>query len=331
MELPVPKDIAALRRAMGLFAHYANLIPKFSEKIQAFSNNQSLPLPPESIQAFHKLKSDISEAVKSPINDEEQFTVETDASDHALSATLSQKGRPVASFSKSLTPTERKHPIVEKEAQEALVSKTFTIHCVIQVARGSITGRTTPYNPRGNGQAERYNGIIWKTVNLALKTHSLHVSQWEKVLEEALHSIRSLLCTGTNATPHERMFNHMRKSFYGQSLPMWLSALGTVLLKKFNNVSKYSPAVEVVDLVNAGPQYARIRSRDGRESTVSLRHLAPYGNDNGSPIDHETDIDQVQEPDDPSNQSTSQPNGSIQTAQKQRPCRERSPPDFYTV
>lgn len=540
MELPVPKDIAALRRAMGMFAHYANLIPKFSEKIQAFSNNQSLPLPPESIQAFHKLKSDISEAVKSPINDEEQFTVETDASDHALSATLSQKGRPVAFFSKSLTPTERKHPIVEKEAQAIveslkhwryyLVGRVFqlitdqksvaymfdnkasgkiknekiqrwrmelscykynivyrpgvenstadtlsrvcsvtgslslkdihnslchpgvtrlhhwvrtknlpfslddirkvTSSCTVcaelkprfckfqgqlikatapferlnidfkgplpsstrnkyiltvvdEFSRfpfafpcadmasstvikhlqslfylfgmpsyvhsdrgtsflsqevqqflnscGIASSRTTPYNPRGNGQAERYNGIIWKTVNLALKTHSLHVSQWEKVLEEALHSIRSLLCTATNATPHERMFNHMRKSFYGQSLPMWLSAPGTVLLKKFNNVSKYSPAVEVVDLVNAGPQYARIRSRDGRESTVSLRHLAPYGNDNGSPIDHETDIDQVQEPDDPSNQSTSQPNGSIQTAQKQRPCRERRPPDFYTV
>ena len=32
-----------------------------------------------------------------------------------------------------------------------------------------LTTRSTPYNLRGNGKDERYNnGIIWKTVNLAL-------------------------------------------------------------------------------------------------------------------------------------------------------------------
>ena len=30
--------------------------------------------------------------------------------------------------------------------------------------------RSTPYNPYGNGQVECYNGIIWKTVNLALSS-----------------------------------------------------------------------------------------------------------------------------------------------------------------
>ena len=33
---------------------------------------------------------------------------------------------------------------------------------------------------------------------------NLPLSRWESVLAEALHSIRSLLCTTTNATPHER-------------------------------------------------------------------------------------------------------------------------------
>ena len=38
---------------------------------------------------------------------------------------------------------------------------------------GIPTSRTTRYNPRGNGRVERYNGIIWKTVLLALRSKNL--------------------------------------------------------------------------------------------------------------------------------------------------------------
>ena len=66
------------------------------------------------------------------------------------------------------------------------------------------TSQSTPYNPHGNGQVERYNGIIWKTVNLALSSGNLNDKQWELVLPYALHSIRTLLCISIHyyATRH---------------------------------------------------------------------------------------------------------------------------------
>ena len=69
-------------------------------------------------------------------------------------------------------------------------------------SKNIVTSRTTPYNPRGNGQCERYNATIWKAITLACKSRNIDVTHWELVLPDALHSIRSLLCTATNATPH---------------------------------------------------------------------------------------------------------------------------------
>ena len=91
-------------------------------------------------------------------------------------------------------------------------------------SRGIATSRTSSYNPQGNGQVERYNGIIWKSVSLALESRGLPQSNWELVLPDALHSVRSLLCTATNCTPHERLFSYQRRSSSGHSVPSWLNS-----------------------------------------------------------------------------------------------------------
>ena len=146
-------------------------------------------------------------------------------------------------------------------------------------SKGVATSKTTPYNPQGNGQVERYNGVIWKTVNLALRDRQLPVQRWQEVLPDALHSIRTLLCTATNETPHDRFFAFKRRSSAGQSLPSWLMNPGKVLHKRHVRQSKYEPLVEEVDLLEANPNYAHIRNAEGRETTVSLRDLAPRGTD----------------------------------------------------
>ena len=141
--------------------------------------------------------------------------------------------------------------------------------------RWIATSKTTPYLPIGNGQVERYNGIIWKAVRLSLKSANLPDSKWELVLPDVLHSIRSLLSTSTNTTPHERFFNFQRRSSLGTSLPSWLQNPGPVLLRRFVRTSKNDPFVDQVEITDANPTYAHVKYPDGRESSVSLRDLAP--------------------------------------------------------
>ena len=143
--------------------------------------------------------------------------------------------------------------------------------------KGISCSRTTAYNPRGNGQVEKLNDTLWKAIQLALLTKDLPISDWELVLTDALHSIRSLLCTSTNETPHERLFSYTRRSTSGSSLPSWLLEGGRVLLRRNVRTSKYDPLVDEVELIHCNPQYAFIRHRDGREASVALRHLAPAG------------------------------------------------------
>jgi len=142
------------------------------------------------------------------------------------------------------------------------------------VSRNVATSRTTPYHPDGNSQCERLNSTLWKTVKLMLHSRGLHEEQWDQVLRDALHAIRSLLCTATNQTPHERFLSFERRSMLGSSLPAWLLTPGKVLLKRYVR-SKSDPLVDPVQLLSANHNFAFIRHADGRESSVSTRDLAP--------------------------------------------------------
>lgn len=484
-DLSLPNDSKSLQRTLGLFSYYSKWIPCYSDKIKPLLDCSNFPLNDTCISAIDDLKEAIENSVLSAIDESVPFVVETDASDFAVAGTLSQNGRPVAFFSRTLNQSELRQSSVEKEAcaiiesvrrwrhyltgrsfilitdqksvsymfdaknhgkikndkiirwrvelscysydilyrpgkqnvaadalsrgvchsinnrsllelHEALchpgvtrllhfvkeknlpfsteevrkvcsscrvcaetkprfyvptnnqlikatqpferISMDFVgpkqtvtknkyllvlvdefsrfpfvfpcanmysstvISCLKQLFslfgmpayvhsdRGSqfmskevsdflmnsgvAQSRTTPYNPRGNGQCERLNGTIWKTIQLGLKSKNLTEQHWEFVLPEALHAIRSLLCTSTNSTPHERFFNFARRSSSGSSIPSWLMQKGPVLLKNFVR-SKSDPLVEEVELLQATPSYAHVKRPSGVETTVSLRDLAP--------------------------------------------------------
>jgi hypothetical protein len=116
IDLPPPQNASTLKRAMGLFAHYSKWVPKFSEKIQKLVTCKTFPLSESALSAFEGLKQDITNSIVTTINHNIPLIIETDASDYAVAATLSQEGRPVAFFSRSLSDCEKRHSSIEKEA-----------------------------------------------------------------------------------------------------------------------------------------------------------------------------------------------------------------------
>ena len=510
LELPVPVDPASLQRAMGLFSYYARWVEKFSHRVHPLVGSPSFPLSAEGVAAFEDVKLQIAKSCIVCPNETEQLVLESDASDFALSASLSQGGKPVAFFSRTLKPSERKHHAMEKEAcaiiescrkwNHYLVGRKFRIvtdqqavsfmfdqkhngkvkndkilrwrielstldfdiqyrpgplnvtadclsratcasatrpvrkslaqihedlchpgivrlnhfvrtknlpysleqvktvcnqcrvcaaikpqffrpdnpplieatkpfdrisvdfkgplpsvsskkylfvavdeysryvwafpcvnmetdtvkRCLVDIfavagnpgfihsdrgpsliskelhswliSNGIGYSNSAKYNPRGNGQVERYNGVIWKGVQLALRTKGLSDAYYEQVLQEVLHSQRSLLCTATNSTPHERLFRFERRSASGASLPSWLLEKGPVLVRNHARKSKYMPIVTEVELVEANPSFAKIRYPSGREDNVSLRDLAPIPRETHSPRDDIPDSNEVPPP-----------------------------------
>lgn len=122
MDLPVPVDSKSLQRIIGLFAYYAQWIPQYSDKIRPLIQIKKFPIGEEAIDALRVLKKNLSTATLQAVDENLPFTLETDASEFVVAATLSQGGRPVAFHAQTLQSSERNHHSVEKEAFAILVA-----------------------------------------------------------------------------------------------------------------------------------------------------------------------------------------------------------------
>ena len=68
------------------------------------------------VGAFEQMRSELENAALHTVDESLPFTVECDVSDLAVSATLNQRGIPVAFMSKTLFGSELHYPPVEKES-----------------------------------------------------------------------------------------------------------------------------------------------------------------------------------------------------------------------
>lgn len=102
LNLPIPSNLPSLRRALGMFAHFAHWIPSFAEKVYQLTAISKFPLPPHVIRAFEDLKrSRYHNAAITTFDPSPRLVVETNALDCAIAASLRQSGRPVAFFSRT--------------------------------------------------------------------------------------------------------------------------------------------------------------------------------------------------------------------------------------
>ncbi len=98
---------------------------------------------------------------------------------------------------------------------------------------------------------------------MALKTRGLPVTRWQDVLP---HSLRSLLCT-----PSSNLRGDLPAGAQTQRGSPRLGLSYSNVMFEQARVTLWSTKS------SANPQYAHIRHADGRETTVSIRHLAPCG------------------------------------------------------
>ena len=125
-----------------------------------------------------------------------------------------------------------------------------------------------------------------------------------------------LMCSATNSTPHERMFNFARSSIIGCDIPDFLRGTNQNVLLKRHIRLKNDPLVDEVRLIETiSPHFARIQYENGKVDTVSTRHLAPS-------------VEIVEEESQPTSECSSEPTQSTDILD---PCKQDNTSQTYAT
>ena len=117
------------------------------------------------MDAFNLLKRDIANATLHSIDESLPFLVETDASDYAIAATLSQQGKPVAFFFRTLNRSELKHSTIDKEASAIIEALLKWKHYLTGRRFSLITDQKSVsylFNTKHSGKIKNNKIMRWR-------------------------------------------------------------------------------------------------------------------------------------------------------------------------
>ena len=120
VQLEKPKNLKQLRSFLGMVTYYRDMWPRRSHILSPLTELLKTPTrfrwSPECDIAFKHMKSLVaSETLLAYPDHNIPFHIETDASDLQLGAVIKQNGKPVAFYTRKLTPAQRNYSTIEKE------------------------------------------------------------------------------------------------------------------------------------------------------------------------------------------------------------------------
>lgn len=120
LEMKKPENVEDVRRFCGFVQYLSKFLPKLSETLepirQLTRENVEWTWTSKHDTAFRSVQKMATEApVLAFYNPAEELTIQCDSSQSGLGAVLTQKGKPIAYASRSLTDTETRYAQIEKE------------------------------------------------------------------------------------------------------------------------------------------------------------------------------------------------------------------------
>lgn len=120
---PQPKTVDEVKRFIAFINYYRKFVPNFAEKASPLNRLCRKNIPFEWDEHCQKSFETLKQCIISPpilqypdFSENSEFVVQTDASNNAIGAILSNKNlKPIAYASRSLNKAERNYPIIEKE------------------------------------------------------------------------------------------------------------------------------------------------------------------------------------------------------------------------